>query len=778
MQSHIHVESAPVRVRPLPVVRLATERLLMPDHAWGDDPQEVEVPVLELSFRYGTSEIRASDPRERVLCRTRSGMTTFARNFEVEETARRVLESFGAIELACLEHYEPAYGSSADYIVAIDGDVHSYCSFGAYALPQLRALGWVVEIEEEYPYAALSGDEPWYAAVDNVEDEPDWFSFELGVVVDGRRVSLLPALLELLDTTGEGSSLSSLMRRPLKFAAIPTPDGRFVPVPMTRLRMVLSVLRDLHDGRVDEKGFRCDALRLAALSGLEDAFYEGDASELSGAQLSWEGRPDLIERSEELRSSPTPTPPPAGLQATLRDYQLEGVSWLQQLRVLNVGGVLADDMGLGKTLQTIAHLVVEKEGNRLQRPALVVAPTSLAHNWVREMEKFAPNLRVVLYHGPRRSRVANDIEGSDVVVTTYPLLVRDEVVAERSYHYLILDEAQTVKNRSSKAYRAVREVDASHKLALTGTPLENNLDELYALYELLTPGLLGSAESFRHRFRRPIESGDEERLAELRRRVKPFMLRRLKEHVAKELPPKTEIVRPVDLLGEQRELYESIRIAAHSDVRKVIRKKGLAASTVPVLGALLKLRQVCCDPRLVPMQAARKARRSAKLETLLEMISRQVSDGRRILVFSQFTSMLAIIEDALVEREIANNKLTGSTHDRQREVDRFQAGDSSVFLISLKAGGTGLTLTAADTVIHYDPWWNPAAQAQATDRAYRIGQDKPVFVYNLIAAGSVEERIMRLQQHKRRLADAIVGQAAAAAPLSIDEIDDLFAPLD
>jgi superfamily II DNA or RNA helicase len=760
------------------MIKLGIEHLLLPDHGWGDcdEDREVDVPVVELTFRYGRTEVRGADPCSRVLIEGDGGITTVERNYEAEETARRVLESFGAVELACLE-YEPAYGSSADYIVAIDGDVHSYCSFGAYALPQLRALGWLVEIEEDYPYAALSGDEPWYAALEAKEDEPDWFSFELGVVVDGRRVSLLPALLELLDTTSEGSSLNALMRRPLKFAALATPDGRYLPVPMTRLRTVLRVVRDLHDGRVCEPSLRCDPLHLSALAGLDEAFTDIDATKLSGAQLRWEGSPELLERSEALRRPPAPVSNPTGLRATLRDYQLEGVGWLQRLRSLAVGGVLADDMGLGKTLQTIAHLVIEKHHKRLDKPALVVAPTSLAQNWVREIKKFAPHLRTVLYHGPRRSRVADKLDRSDVVVTTYPLLVRDELLTERDYHYLVLDEAQTVKNRTSKAHKAVRSVEATHRLALTGTPLENNLDELYALYEVLVPGLLGSAETFRHRFRRPIEAGDEDRLAELRRRVKPFMLRRLKESVAKELPPKTEIVRPVDLLGEQRELYESIRIAAHSDVRKVIRKKGLAASTVPVLGALLKLRQVCCDPRLVPMHAARAAKRSAKLETLMDMVTRQTADGRRILIFSQFTSMLAIIEDELRKRDIPHNKLTGSTQDRQREVDRFQDGDSLVFLISLKAGGTGLTLTAADTVIHYDPWWNPAAQAQATDRAYRIGQTKPVFVYNLIAAGSVEERIMRMQQHKRRLADAIVGQAAANNALSMEDVEDLFAPL-
>jgi superfamily II DNA or RNA helicase len=769
-------------LRPVPILKLALERLLTPDE------EETEVPTLELGFRYGPLSIRASDPRSCFHVDDGHGPRMIDRNNEHEEQARRLLESFGAVEICCLEGWEPAYGSEADYVLAVEGDVHTYCSFGAYALPQLRKLGWQVEIAEGYPFAAMSGDGPWYAALEQQEDEPDWFSFELGVVVDGKRVSLLPALVELLDRQSDGSSLGALLRRPVKFAALPTPDGRFVAVPMERLKLLLTVLRDLHDGTTASNGVRRRApgeneawcvpsIRLGALGGLEQAF--GQVEQKEEPELEWQGSEMLLARSRSFTAPPRPAEPPKGLLATLRDYQLEGVAWLQRMRELGVGGVLADDMGLGKTLQTIAHLVIEKTAGRLVQPALVVAPTSLVQNWRREIVKFAPCLRAVVYHGPDRKRHIHELDGADVVITSYPLVVRDdETFTGRMFHQLILDEAQTVKNRGSQAHRAVRAIDCTHRLALTGTPIENNLAEIHALYDLLAPGLLGSAENFREHFRRPIEGGNDERLAELRRRVEPFMLRRLKETVAKELPPKTEIVRPVDLVGEQRELYESIRVAAHADVRRIIRHKGLAASTLPVLDALLKLRQACCDPRLLPMEAARRAKRSAKLEVLLDMVSRQTVEGRRVLVFSQFTSMLALISDALADTGIAHNMLTGATLDRQRAVDTFQRGDAPVFLISLKAGGTGLTLTAADTVIHYDPWWNPAAQAQATDRAYRIGQKRPVFVYNLIAAGSVEERILRLQQHKRRLADAIMGAAGARTQqLSTEDIDDLFAPL-
>jgi SNF2 family DNA or RNA helicase len=309
--------------------------------------------------------------------------------------------------------------------------------------------------------------------------------------------------------------------------------------------------------------------------------------------------------------------------------------------------------------------------------------------------------------------------------------------------------------------------------------VENHLGELWALFDFLDPGLLGDELSFRRWYRQPIEEQkDEERLLALRDQVGPYVLRRKKRDVAKELPPKTELVRPVELSGKQRDLYESIRVAAHADVRKVIRQKGLAASTIPILDALMKLRQVCCDPRLLAMDAARPVRESAKYDALMELLETQLAEGHRALVFSQFTSMLALIAEGLKSLGTSYLALTGSTRDRQKVVDAFEAGRADVFLISLKAGGTGLNLVSADTVIHYDPWWNPAAQAQATDRAHRIGQTRPVFVYNLYAAGSVEERVMRLQQRKRWLAATLLGDGEQARGLDERDVETLFAPLE
>jgi len=422
--------------------------------------------------------------------------------------------------------------------------------------------------------------------------------------------------------------------------------------------------------------------------------------------------------------------------------------------------------------------VIEKESGRMDRPSLVVVPKSLVGNWQRELARFAPALRVVPYTGPRRSERLAELARADVVITTYPTLVKDSAeLAEREFHYVILDEAQAIKNKKSLAHGAARALAARRRLCLSGTPVENHLGELWSLFDFLMPGFLGDEERFRLKYRNPIERGRSQgALESLRHVVRPFVLRRMKEHVARELPPKTQIVRPVELDGSQRELYESIRVAAHGEVRKMIRKKGVAGSTIQILDALMKLRQVCCDPALVSTPAAADVLGSAKRELFFELLTAQLEQGRRVLVFSQFTRMLALLGRGLEERGLDYAELTGKTVDRQRAIDRFQSGVVNVFLISLKAGGTGLNLTSADTVIHYDPWWNAAAQSQATDRAHRIGQTKPVFVYDLIVSGSVEERMLRLQHKKSELSRNLLSGGVSPS-FSEDELEDLFAPL-
>ncbi|RRU15569.1 DEAD/DEAH box helicase, partial [Stenotrophomonas sp. 278] len=475
-----------------------------------------------------------------------------------------------------------------------------------------------------------------------------------------------------------------------------------------------------------------------------------------------------------------PATVPEGLQATLRPYQMEGLSWLQHLRQNALGGVLADDMGLGKTLQTLAHILLEKEAGRLQQPVLVVVPTSLLSNWQSEAERFTPGLRVLVLHGPTRAESFDQISRHDLVLTTYPLLWRDEeVLRGHSWHLLVLDEAQQAKNPRSRAAMTLRTLKADHRLCLTGTPLENHLGELWTQFDFLLPGLLGSEKVFNQQWRHPIERhGDAQRAQWLAQRMRPFMLRRRKDEVATELPPKTLITRSVVLEGAQRDMYETVRATMEEKVRQAVSQQGLARSHIVVLDALLKLRQVCCDPRLLPGSHVTATAASAKLELLREMLPEMVEEGRRILLFSQFTGMLKLLGQLLDELGLAHVVLTGETRDRKTPVERFMQGEVPIFLISLKAGGVGLNLTRADTVIHFDPWWNPAAENQATDRAHRIGQDQPVFVYKLIAAGSIEERIAEMQERKAALAETILDGGGATGPRFSDEdLQALLAPL-
>jgi SNF2 family DNA or RNA helicase len=642
--------------------------------------------------------------------------------------------------------------------------VHALCSFTAHALPKLREQGFVVEVDEEYPYRVAPPGAPWYASLAE-EEGGDWFSLELGVEVDGQRVNLLPALLEILERAPDDAPLSALKRMPARYRAVPVGEGRYLALDPDRLVALLEILVDLYDGAPSleaEPRFRMErALCLAPL----------DAVVGKERPVKWGSGAARVERARAIvdRGADEPLPIAPALRDILRPYQIEGVAWLQHLRKNGVGGILADDMGLGKTLQTITHLSIEKESGRLDAPALVVMPTSLIGGWSRELRKFAPRLKVAVFHGPDRHLAERWLSRFDVVLTTYPVLVRDvEALKRERFSLLILDEAQAVKNPRSRAHQAVCELDAGQRICLSGTPVENNLDELWALLEASAPGVLGSPEEFRARFRHPIEKdGNEQRLQLLRQRVAPFVLRRTKEQVLTELPPKTFLIRPIELLGAERDLYESIRVAAHAEVRGVIRKKGLGASTVAILDALMKLRQACCHPKLVAVE----------LDTLLSMLEDQLSQGRRVLVFSQFARMLAMISEELLQRGRRHALLTGATRDRQALIDAFQGGKVDVFLISLKAGGTGLNLTRADTVIHYEPWWNPAAQAQATDRAHRVGQTQAVFVHSLIVSGSVEERMLRLQEKKRHLADAILADAPTLPALSEEDVEGLFAPL-
>jgi len=586
---------------------------------------------------------------------------------------------------------------------------------------------------------------------------------------DGEEVDLIEVLARWVGDQPKLLTEGALNKlREQESLALPMPDGRFLAAPADAIANILHYMLDVFAGgtAVENK------LSVPQMLALEQHFTTGPVQVATTAWL------QQMRQLADISSVPACTLP-AGLQATLRDYQHEGVNWMQMLRQMRLAGILADDMGLGKTVQALTHLLIEKESGRLQQPALVIAPTSLMHNWRREAAKFTPDLSVLVLHGSDRAEDFDRITDHDMVLTTYPLLVRDfEVLEAQPWHLLILDEAQYIKNSGSKAAQCVRRLVANHKLCMTGTPMENHLGELWAQFDFLLPGYLHDKRQFSKVFRKPIElQGDQARQEALNIRIRPFLLRRGKDQVALELPAKTEIVRSIEMEGAQRQLYESVRLAMQKRVRDAMASMGAAQSQIVVLDALMKMRQVCCDPRLVRGLDG-DVPDSAKLAMLMEMLPEMIEEGRRILLFSQFTSMLKLIEQAVTAQGIEYVKLTGQTRDRETPVERFQGGEVPLFLISLKAGGVGLNLTAADTVIHYDPWWNPAVEAQATDRAHRIGQDKAVFVYKLLTEGTVEERILEMQERKRELANSIHRQGAAKAPLwSPADLESLFTPL-
>ncbi len=478
----------------------------------------------------------------------------------------------------------------------------------------------------------------------------------------------------------------------------------------------------------------------------------------------------------------------------LRPYQKDGVRWLHKLRANGFGGILADEMGLGKTLQALAHLSLTRsaEGrvrnadsgssgdvprSTIRNPHLVVCPTSLVFNWQAEAARFAPHLRVAVLHGPDRHTLFSRLTDYDLIITSYALIRRDaDIYRPLEFDTVILDEAQHIKNRQSQNAQAVKSIRCRHRFVLTGTPMENSVLDLWSIFDFLMPGYLGSATDFRERYELPLSKGRDPVLQDrLSRRVRPFLLRRLKRDVAPELPAKIEQVSFCELTTDQRAVYQQVLDAGRNEVLAAVGKDGFAKSRMVIFTALLRLRQICCDLRLLQLDAAKVKEPSGKLELFGELLEEIIDGGHRALVFSQFTSMLDLLGERLAAEAIDYCRLDGSTKDRGAVVRAFQAGRAPVFLISLKAGGVGLNLTAADTVVHFDPWWNPAVEDQATDRAHRIGQRRVVTSYKLITRDTVEEKILKLQQKKRDAIQAVFGdETALTEALTWDEVQELF----
>jgi superfamily II DNA or RNA helicase len=569
----------------------------------------------------------------------------------------------------------------------------------------------------------------------------DWFGVEGQMEIDGLHLPLA----ELMASLRSGSRF------------VPLGGNQFATI-SDALRARLTVIDDVSG--VEGKNLRTS--RAATLL-VEEALGDDIPAEFDHR---WQ---DALERLHAFEA--TDRPPPENLNAELRDYQAAGYKWLAKLSQFGLGGVLADDMGLGKTVQTLGVLLDRADDG----PALIVAPTSVGINWLRETAKFAPSLEPHLYREHEREQLVQNARPRQLVITSYQLLQRDiERFSSRKWSTLVLDEAQYIKNFQTKTNQAVRQLDVDWCIALSGTPLENHLGELWSLMRVVSPGLLGSWERFRKRFGEPIERDrDPERVQALSQIVRPFILRRTKQEVLKELPPRTEVVRTAEFSPAERKRYDAARLAALADLTKSGQDENDQQRRIRVLSWLTRLRQLACHPKLVD---ARWDKSSAKLDLLLEIVAELRDNSHRALVFSQFVQHLSLVRAALDELGIQYQYLDGSTSTakRQEAVDAFQRGEGDLFLISLKAGGTGLNLTAADFVLHLDPWWNPAVEDQATDRAHRIGQSRPVTVYRLVAKDTIEEQILSLHEQKRELISSVLDGADRAAKMSTTELIELI----
>ena len=644
----------------------------------------------ELLFDYG--EWRVSSRSAEM--QTTIGRKLIRRNRAAEDTFRTRLSSAGVI--AGYDGYRVRLAQLEELV------------------RKLAAEGWTIEI-----------DAAPVRVTDDVELELssgiDWFDLDISATFGNVQVGL-PELLAAAET---------------KRGLLRLSDGSYGVVPLAWAEALAPVL---------ELGKReGDALRFRAPQALLiDALLQSRAPKADDAFTEM--------RTRITEASPEPRHEPATLTAELRPYQRAGLGWLHFLRDTGLGGCLADDMGLGKTVQALA-LLEELRASGVTRPSLVVAPRSLLFNWAAEAKKFAPQLRVVEHHGTERA--ANVFTDCDVVLTTYATMRLDIAkLTQTEFEYVILDEAQAIKNASSQVSKATRLLKSRHRLALSGTPIENHLGELWSLFEFLNPGLLGSVRSFTRTF--ATKNAPPERRDALARALRPLILRRTKQQVAPELPERIEQTLYCELEGNQRKQYDELRDHYRAALLGRVKKNGIEKSRMLILEALLRLRQAACDPGLIDPDTDAS---SAKMELLMSELREVLDSGHRALVFSQFTSFLHIVQGALDLENIEYLYLDGSTRDRQSLVERFQRPDGPpLFLISLKAGGLGLNLTNADYIFLLDPWWNPAVEAQAIDRAHRIGRQNTVVAYRLIARDTVEEKILELQAQKRELAESIISE--------------------
>lgn len=627
-------------------------------------------------------------------------------------------------------------GYRGDLLSSIIGQ-RDVLNFLGSRVPQLRRLGWHIELEGRV--APFMDEVDFISPVIHINESPAEGFFEVGY--------------EYENTSGQSLSQLDIQRALNMGEAYVEKNGRTILLDIDAIETARDVFNDCSLGAGDQAGtFR--------MKDIYAAYVQSSLNALDGVDV--EVDPDWMQRAQTQNRTEKIKPEPLGesLDRILRDYQKEGVYWLRFLERGGFSGLLADEMGLGKTLQTLVWLQLERHHPAARgKPSLIVCPTSLVDNWGEEAEKFIPHLRVLRMHGVERHQNWDRIDQSDLIITSYALLRRDlDHYVKHEFAIAALDEAQHIKNRSTQNAKAAKTIRSMHKLVLTGTPIENSVADLWSIMDFLMPGYLSNHKVFRENYELAISHGGPDAdLAQikLRRKLHPFLLRRLKRDVAKDLPEKIERVAHCTLSKDQHMVYKELLESAKRKINEMVDAQGFNKSRMQILKTLLRLRQTCCHLDLLKLPNLTSQYPSAKMELFFELLNEALDAGHRILVFSQFTSMLHILRDELQKRRLSFCYLDGTTKNRQEIVKQFNTDRSiPVFLISLKAGGSGLNLTGADMVIHYDPWWNPAVEDQATDRAHRIGQKNTVYSVKLITKNSVEEKVLAMQKRKKSVIDA------------------------
>ena len=665
------------------------------------------------------------------------------RNPELEQAALVMLRHSGFV------------GDCGDALAGITGE-HVVLNFLGTHLPTLRREGWTINMDGRVcPHMdSLEFATP----VVNIDDGDGWFDVGFNFE-DMQGTSISPAEIQLAIRKS-----SSYIKR----------GNRTILIDSNAIESMYDVFSDCSSGDSATSGH-------FKMSNIYAGFVKSSLDAMDGIDI--EDTPDWRKKSAQSNRKMELEPVELGepLASTLRPYQKEGVQWLRFLEKNGFCGILADEMGLGKTLQTLTWINLDRTNkNSSNTPVLIVCPTSLVYNWAEEAAKFVPHLRILTLSGSDRHSKYADILDCDIAITSYALLRRDlEKLLETNFSAMILDEAQHIKNRSTQNSLAAKQIQANHKLVLTGTPIENSVNDIWSIMDFLMPGYLGNHQSFKTNYERLITNGGEEAdyaLRKLHRKMQPFILRRLKTNVAKDLPAKIEKIAFCELTPDQNAVYQELLAESRRKISNMVKDNGFNKSRMEILTTLLRLRQVCCHLDLLKMEDLKSDNPSAKMSMFLELINEAIDGGHRILVFSQFVTMLHLLRDQLKEMNIPICYLDGSTKDRMKAVHEFNSNrEIPIFLISLKAGGTGLNLTGADMVIHFDPWWNPAVEDQATDRAHRIGQKRSVYNIKLITRNTVEEKVLAMQRKKKAVINAALeSDQQMMKSLSWDDVQNLL----